>query len=40
MPLKVPATLHMRVSCTNVIQNAFRNTGRVARFRAETDQAL
>jgi putative transposase len=41
--LEVPATLHVSLLSTNVIENAFHNTrrklGRVTRFRAETDQA-
>jgi transposase-like protein len=41
--LEVPATLHVSLLSTNVIENAFLNTrrklGRVTRFRAETDQA-
>ena len=41
--LEVPATLHVSLLSTNVIENAFCNTrrklGRVTRFRAETDQA-
>jgi putative transposase len=41
--LNVPATLHVSLLSTNLIENSFRNTrrklGRVTRFRAETDQA-
>jgi transposase-like protein len=41
--LDVPATLHVSLLSTNLIENSFRNTrrklGRVTRFRAETDQA-
>jgi putative transposase len=41
--LNVPNTLHRNLLSTNAIENSFRNTrsklGRVARFRAETDQA-
>lgn len=41
--LNVPATLHVSLLSTNLIENSFRNVrrklGRVTRFRAETDQA-
>jgi transposase-like protein len=41
--LNVPATLHVSLLSTNLIENSFRNTrrklGRVTHFRAETDQA-
>jgi len=41
--LNVPATLHVSLLSTNLIENSFRNTrrklGRVTRFRAETNQA-
>jgi len=41
--LNLPATLHVSLLSTNLIENSFRNTrrklGRVTRFRAETDQA-
>lgn len=41
--LDVPSTLHTSLLSTNIIENAYlnvrRKTGRVTRFRAETDQA-
>ncbi len=41
--LELPSTLHTSLLSTKVIENSFRNVrrklGRVARFRAETDQA-
>jgi len=41
--LKVPNTLHKNLLSTNIIENSIRNirlkTGRVSRWRKETDQA-